>query len=86
MVSLIEALYGFGVVLFACELGQRVTNLFSGVNDMIEHFQWYSYPNKMQKVLLIIMIVAQQPVEFQCFGSTSANRDTFKKVCAIEKI
>lgn len=84
MVSIIEALYGFGVVLFACELGQRVTNLFIGINDKIEHSDWYSYPNKVQKMLLIILIVAQQPVEFQCFGSTSANRDTFKKVSAID--
>lgn len=80
--SIIEALYGFGVILFACELGQRVTDLFFGINGMIELKEWYLYSNKMQKMLLLVMIVAQQPVEFQCFGSTSANRDTFKNASA----
>lgn len=58
MVSLIEVLYGFGVVLFACELGQRVTNIFPEICDIIERFDWYYYPRETQELLLTIIIIA----------------------------
>lgn len=60
-------------------------SLYAKICDTIEHFDWYTYPNELQKILLVAMIEAQQPVEFRCFESKSANRDTFKKVSLNEK-
>lgn len=77
---MLEALYGFGVVVFICELCQRVSNLYDEINDVIERFDWYLFPHEIQKSLLLIMMVTQKSIGFQCFGSKSANRDTLKRV------
>lgn len=74
------ASYAFGVVLFMCELGQRLGCAFEQVGDEIESFEWNLFSREIQKKLPLIFMVAQEPVLLECFGSTSGNRDTFKKV------
>lgn len=67
-------------VFIACELGQRLTDAFEEIEDIVDHFDWYLFPNEIKRILLIVMVIAQQPVEMECFGSISCSRVTFKNV------
>lgn len=74
------ASYAFGVIFFICKLGQRLTDAFGEIGVVIESFQWNLFSLEVQKLLIIILMVEQQPVYIECFGSTSGIRETFKKV------
>lgn len=75
------ATYAFGNMSILCELGQRLSDAFEEVGDEIEAFEWDLFPHEIQKLLPVMMMVGQQPVTLECFGSTSGTRETFKKVC-----
>lgn len=68
------------IVLLKCELGQRGSDAFIKINDAIEQFDWYLYPEDVKRMLPIVMMMTQQPVAFNYFGSFMCCRDTFKKV------
>lgn len=74
-------LYAFGIVLTVCELGQRMTEAFEEIEFVVEGCDWSSFSLELQKMLPMILLILQQPVELRCFGSTSGLRETFKKVC-----
>lgn len=73
--------YAFTIVLTVCELGQRMTNECEDIDDEIEAFEWNLFSLEIQKMLLIILLEVQQPVELLIFGSTYGLRETFTKVC-----
>ena len=79
-ITIVQAIYAFGVMFIACELGQRITLAFYECSDLIDQLEWYLFPNKIQRMLPIIMSFAQQSVEMKCFGSAACNRETFKYV------
>lgn len=76
-----EASYAFGVMLMACELGQRTNLAFAECGDMIDQFEWYLFSMKIQRILPMILHFTQQPLQVICFGSKASDRDTFKSVC-----
>lgn len=80
LVLILEAMYAFGVLIIACELGQRINLAFEECNDMIDQFEWYLFPVEIQRLLPLLWLVAQQPIEIVCFGSKACDRDTFKQV------
>lgn len=80
-VTIIYSSYAFGIMFVACEFGQRLSNAFEEIDDSIEEFDWNLFSHEIQRLLPTILIVTQKPVVFECFGSISALRDTFKKVC-----
>lgn len=77
------AVNAFGIVLFACEMGERISDAFDEINDAISEFHWYLFPNKWKKVLAIIIQFSDQPVDIEFFGSISANRPTFNNVSGV---
>lgn len=70
----------FVVLLGICEYCERVRMTFDEINTMLDQLKWYLLPNQTQKMLSIILIVAQAPVEFRIFGSVSCNRKICKEV------
>lgn len=80
IVVLLEAFTAFGLLFFICEIGQRYTSACDGVNDVANQFNWYSFPVKVQQMAPIIILITQQPIAIECFGSVMCLRDTFKKV------
>lgn len=74
------ALYSFGLLFAACEIIQNVCDAVNAFDMEIVQSDWYLYPLKMKKMLPMIVNMAQKPVEIKWFGSSAANRDTFKKV------
>lgn len=63
-----------------CEIGERMSNAVFEIEDEIAQFDWYSFPLEIQKILPIIIVNVQKPINIDCFGSISATRDTFKEV------
>lgn len=80
LIPAIELFWAFSLVFICCELAGRVGNEFVDVNYLIDQFNWYLFPLKVQQLLPILMINAQEEVGFECFGSLLCNRETFKKV------
>lgn len=78
--AIIELVCSFTLLLLACELAGRLSYRFENVNDLIDQFDWYAFPLEMQKILPVMMMNAQQPVEVKSFGSIASNRETFRKV------
>lgn len=79
-VVLCEFGYAFGLVLISCELGQRMTNAFEKFEVVICELDWLLFPVKLQQMLPPLLIIAQQPVRLECFGSNACVRESFKKV------
>lgn len=79
-VAIFYASYAFGIILIICELGQRLTNACAQKADEIGKLEWYLLSREIQRMLPIILIGTQQPIELECFGGVTGIRETFKKV------
>lgn len=78
--TFVEAFYAFCSVFLVSELGERLTIAYDEIPQVIEQFDCYLFPIEVQRRLPVLMLNAQQSVTLQCFGSTSTNREAFKKV------
>lgn len=76
----IGTFWAFGQMLVFCNLGEIVTNQFCKINNTLYYCNWYTFPSRLQKILPIVMISAQELVVIQSFASLSCTRDAFKKV------
>lgn len=54
------------------------------INDEVDQIDWNSYPMEIQRILPTIMIVTQKPIYVAFFGSITASRETFRRVCVFE--
>ena len=80
MVPVFELFVSFNLVFICCELAGRLSDEFVEICSEIERIKWYSLPLKMQQILPFVLIHAQEPVDFECFGSMPCDRETFKRV------
>ena len=80
MITAFYTFYAYGTVFAICELSEHVGNLFNKINDIFGQLDWYLFPEKIQKMLPIVLAMTQQPIEIGCFGSIACTRETFKKV------
>lgn len=80
MFPILQFSASFGILFVACELPGRLSDRFDAINSQINKFNWYLFPLKMQQILPVVMIYAQQPVYLECFGSIPCDRETFKRV------
>lgn len=78
--TIFATIYAICIVFICCELGERLAIVYDQLDSNIGQFHWYLFPLEIQRLLPLIMINAQQPIILVCFGSISANRETFKKV------
>lgn len=76
----------FSFLFASCDFGQRLNQAFEECGEMVDQFSWYLFPVKVQRMLPIIMIYTQKPVFIACFGSISADRETFRCVSASDLI
>lgn len=67
-------------VPFIFEIGQRLSNAYEKIEEVIDRMSWNYLPIEIQRILPIVMLNLQQTFEIKCFGSTACNRETFKKV------
>lgn len=72
--------FAYGFMFLACELAQRSSDYFANIEDMAVQWNWYLFPDEIQRLLPLILIVMQRPVEIECFGGIASNRELYKKV------
>lgn len=59
-----------------------MSGAYSEIDYEINQLDWYLFPFEVWKILPIIMMNAQKPVKFECFGNTIlCDRESFKNVC-----
>lgn len=80
VVVILESISAFGLVGFACEMGQESADRFDEVNDEVDKLNWYKFPMELQRLLPMIIHIAQQEVPTKCFGSAHCSRESFKSV------
>lgn len=73
-------LASFVVIGIACEFSARLTNQFETICDALLQCNWYLYPIKLQKMLIMVIVNVQQPVQVAGFGNMKCSRDSFKQV------
>lgn len=79
-VAVFYAAYASFVIFMICEPSQQLSNAFEQITADIENLEWYLYSHEIQRMLPIVLLVSQRPIELECFGSIRASRKTFKKV------
>lgn len=77
---IIMGFISLALVFIACELGQRIADVFSEIGFRIDQSNWYLFSIEIKQMLPMIIANAQQPVTLECFGSISCIRDVFKNV------
>lgn len=75
-----EMFWSVTCIFLYCEFGDRVTNEFEELNDAIDQLKWYDFPIEIQRMMPIIMILAQKPVEIRGYGNIACARHVFLKV------
>lgn len=79
---MVEVIYPFTILFAVCEMCHRNIQAFDECCDMAYQFEWYLFPNQIQRMMPLILNLMQQSNEMKCFGSTAVNQDTFKYVSA----
>lgn len=74
------AFLSFVVIVVVCEFFQRTTDHFKMVGDAFCSFDWYLLPIDMQRILIMVMANAQQPITIRGFANTSCVRVSVKSV------
>lgn len=76
-------IWSFAVIFATCEIGQNMCNQYNKLGDEIYKCDWYALPRKLQRMFIIIMINAQEPVSIRGYGNVVCTRDSFKNVSLI---
>lgn len=77
----LSGIISLALVFVACELGQRMGDAFEEIDYTIEQLDWYLFPMEIQRMLPMIIAIAQPPVLLECWGNIACTRDVFKHVC-----
>lgn len=72
--------WSFFTLFVLCRFGEMMTGYFDKISDTIYISDWYRFPTKSQKMLLIIIHTAQQPIIISGYGNTMLTHDSFKEV------
>lgn len=80
LLLIFDAFNSFAFIFISCELGQRLSDAFNEINDVIDRSEWNLFKNEFKRILPMIMIISQEPVMLECFGRISCCRDVFNKV------
>ena len=78
--SIFSGIWALILVFAVCEFCQRMTNIYHEINFTVYQIDWYKPPIEIQRMLLIILIYTEQPLDFEFFGSMTCNREQFKRV------
>ena len=78
--SIFCGFWALNLVYAVCEFPQRICDEYNGINATLCQIDWHLAPIEIQRMLLIIFLYTQQPLEIQFFGSFSCSREQFKRV------
>lgn len=67
-------------MLIFCEVGEKVSNVFSEFEYEIGQIKWYLFSNSNRQLLITIMCFCQKTITLGGFGSIQGSREVFKNV------
>lgn len=67
-------------IFIFCEPSQWYINQFEGFEEEVTRCDWYSLPIDLQRIYMIFLTDAQNPIFLSSFGDIECNRDTSKRV------
>lgn len=67
-------------VFALCYLGDMATSKCATTNEDVYHTNWYKYPVKMQKFIILIMMRSQKQFVFKGFSLLQCSLPAFKEV------
>lgn len=70
----------FAIIFAFCELGAQVTHQFNSLDDVLCQVKWYILPIEVQRMVIMLMLDAQQAVFLRGYGNIVCSRDSFKNV------
>ena len=79
-ISIIDTIAAIMLMFVICELGQRVSNAFDEIGDEFDKFNWYRFPNEINRLLPMLMAETQESVTLEVFGSLTCCRIVLKSV------
>lgn len=70
----------FALIFLICECGERVTEQLDVFYEEFIQCNWYLFPMKVQRMLVIFIVYAQQSLLIRGYGNIVCTRDAFKSV------
>lgn len=70
--------YAFGLVFMFCEFGEQIKRRSDEINDAICDLDWNTFPLHVQRMMPVILLSVQNPVELTAYGGVRCARLTFK--------
>lgn len=68
-------------ITYLCLFGEKVTTQFDKVNYSIDQCSWYEFPMEMQRILPMMLMMAQKPVFIEAaYLNIGCSREQLKKV------
>lgn len=78
--QLMIIIWPFIHIFFVCEFGQRLSGQFDMLDAAFCQCKWYLLSIELQRMLVIVMSITQQPVILQGYGNIQCTRGSFKQV------
>ena len=72
--------FSFFQIYIFCQLGEMVSGKFMDLSETIYQLEWYNFPPEIQRILIILLINTEEPVEFVAYGNIVCSCETYKKV------
>lgn len=79
-IGFLQTEWSIGLASLPSELGQRITDAFDNIDEVLNELDWYLLPIDTKKILPLILINTQDIVALKCFGSILCGREAFKNV------
>lgn len=73
--------WSFAITFLFCECGEKVMN-----EAKLCQLNWYEWPHELQRMLVIVMMDAQEPANIQGFANNVCSRELFKAVSAFFRV
>lgn len=54
-------------------MGEQISCSFDNIEDELNEMDWDLFPIENQRMILFILAVTQQPIEFMAYGNFPAN-------------
>lgn len=78
--------WSFCSLALFCHFGEIVSSRFDEIDNAMFQSEWYLFPNRIQRVLPLVISGTQQPVIIRGFGNLLLTDDSFKRVSGRYKL
>lgn len=70
----------FGLVFLFTEIGEQLESRSDEIDEAVNELDWNTFPLRAQRMMLIMIVTTQNPIQVTAFGGIPCTRETFKKV------